>query len=324
MRIHPTFVVCAVLALGWLGCTPVAHVELADGTIVSFVQPERGGEEQRHGKNAEGRFVTTVRMDCTATRQVGLAGEVLVRSAQRRDEEGYFHRDDSSTFRLTNVSDKPIALKRFLAYAHLPSSRKEQPEELAAVAPEWEEPVTCDPEQGFSNLIVDHTRYEFIRAKEPGFTYRLILMAQPWHLEGDLLVQPLPTMSLALDHPVEVPVRLALAAPGAEAILRPLGGGKPFASLPIKPQKEGDTVVKLRFTEGIPPMMPLEVCFKAAPDVPASGWLISPRKIEKHTPIYALEGAKDLNCTLAPGESLTFTLLYPSVRSPDIPVKKDN
>ena len=119
MRIHPAFAVCVTLALGCLGCPSVAHVELADGTIVSFVQPERGGEEKRHGKNAEGRFVTTVRMDCTATREVGLAGEVLVRSAQRRDEEGYFHRDDSSTFRLTNVSDKPIALKRFLAYSSI-------------------------------------------------------------------------------------------------------------------------------------------------------------------------------------------------------------
>ena len=323
MKSRFAFVVCAALALGCLGCTAVAHVELADGTIVSFVQPEEGGEEQRHGKDAEGRFVSTLRVDCTATRQVGLAGEVLVRSAQRDDEEGYFHRDDSSTFRLTNVSDKPIALKRFLAYAHLPSSRKEQPEELAAVAPEWEVPVTCDPKRGFSNLVVDNTRYEFIRAKEPGFTYRLILMAQPWHLEGDLLVQPLPAMTLALGHSVAVPVRLALAAPGAEAIIRPLGGGKPFASLPIKPKEEGDTVVKLRFTEGVPPMIPLELCFKAAPDVPATGWLISPRKIEKHTPIYALEGAKDLNCTLAPGESLTFTLLYPSVRAPTRPVKKE-
>lgn len=313
MKSRFAFVVCAALALGCLGCTAVAHVELADGTIVSFVQPEEGGEEQRHGKDAEGRFVKTLRVDCTATRQVGLAGEVLVRSAQRDDEEGYFHRDDSSTFRLTNVSDKPIALKRFLAYAHLPSSRKEQPEELAAVAPEWEVPVTCDPKHGFSNLVVDNTRYKFIRAKEPGFTYRLILMAQPWHLEGDILVQPLPTMRTDPDQGVDISFKSVFAAPGAEAFLRPLGGGKPFASQPIKPASGW---VDLYFSEGVPTMMPLELCFKAAPNTPETGWLISPRKIEKRTPIYAIEGVKDLNCTLAPGESLTFTLFISSVETP--------
>ena len=320
MKIQSAFVVCAALALACVGCLPVAHVELADGTLVSFIQPTKGATMLPNEKDAEGRTVRVAQLTCKTTREVGLAGEVVVRTSEYPDDKGDLHKTFIRTFRLTNVSDKPIALKRFLAYGHLPATRKEQPELLDALAPKWEDPAVCDPERGFSGIVIDNTRYNVVRAEEPGFNYRLILMAQPWHLEGDILVQPLPTMRTDPDQGVDISFESVFAAPGAEAFLRPLGGGNPFASQPIKPASGW---VDLYFSEGVPTMMPLELCFKAAPNTPETGWLISPRKIEKRTPIYAIEGVKDLNCTLAPGESLTFTLFISSVETPTRPVKKD-
>lgn len=318
MKIRPVLAVCVALALCCMGCPSVAHVELADGTLVSFIQPTRGEERLPDETDAEGRTIQVTRVTCEATRQVGLAGDITERVCSYRDATGALHGSTANTFRLTNVSDKPIALKRFRTYGHLTAVRKGQDEQLNPKKPNWEAPAVCDPKRGFSGIVIDNTRYDVVRAKEPGFNYRLIQMVQPWHLEGDLLVQPLPTMRASPEQDVDLyPIQTALAAPGAEAFLRPLGGGKPFASQPIKPRHEGDPLTFLRFSEGVPTMMPLELCFKAAPDVPATGHLLFVHAIDSRTPIYALEGVKDLNCTLAPGESLTFTLLISSVETPE-------
>ena len=300
MRALDFVFVCA--AWVWAGgCMPIAHLELADGTLVTFSQRD-GDNPPREERAPDGMIHSVQCHPCDVSPQVGLEGEVTEREwcepLPNNRERNLILR----TLRITNVADKPLALRRFLAYG------------VASEPPEGVDAAT-----GFTGVDLGDFDIAEIRPETSGFVCRVLPLARPWRIEEGVLIQPL--ASLWNDgETAYVCIPASLLAPGAEVIVRRLGGGPTLATLtpenpPSKPAP--DNLLRYAYGPGLPPMLPLEVCFRAAPDAPATGWLL-PSVSHEGAPAYALEGIKELNQDLAPGESLEFSVRFVS---PGHPVK---
>lgn len=293
-----------------VGCIPVAHVELEDGSWVSFVGPAEMPYPATgpYRTTADGRIVQTANAVCTASRDVGLQGTLTETKWEKSGatEEKPF--EILRTLTLRNVSDKPIALKRFATYGHLGGERLPKP---AADGSLWRSNVTCDPAKGFviPEMFGEGSRTTVV-AETPGFTHRLILLARPWRLEGDTVVYPFPFMK-AKPQGRPLPIELPdwLAAEGAEVVARPFGGGKPFATARFIESKRGFRRYEIA---DVPPMFPLELVFRAAPGAkdrtPTEPQWDRGLRLASGAPVFALAGEKPLNVTLAPGETLAFTM----------------
>lgn len=311
MKRNAILAALAAALIAAVGCIPVAHVELEDGSWVSFVGPEEMPYSATGPcrTTADGRKVRTARADCTASRDVGLKGVVSEQSWEAKSEAGGPCAVFLRTLTLSNVSGEPITLKRVVSYAHIPGERLAKP---AADGSRWRTATTCDPAKGF--VIPDLKRKGervTLVAETPGFTHSLTLLARNWRIEGDTVVYPLPTMNVKpRDKPLAVDLPDWLVAEGAEVVARPLGGGKPFAT--VHPSMRGSGACRCEFT-GLPVMFPLELVFKAAPGAkdraPTEAWPQEPgMELKSGAPVYALAGEKPLNVTLAPGETLAFTM----------------
>lgn len=273
------------------GCLPVAHVELADGTLVTFVQGD-GDVPAQEERAPDGTVRTVKRLPCDVSPQVGLTGEVVDREWEEPLPDGRSRGVLLKTLRVTNTGDKPLALRRILSYA-----------------PASEPPEGVDAATGFTGVTLKDVRMEAVRPETPGFVCRVLPLARPWRIEAGVLIQPLAALSTGEKTYVSIPA--ALLAPGAEVTVHRLGGGPALATLtPIDPpdRPAPDALLCYAYGPGLPPSLPLELRFRAEPDAPATTGYLLPSNAVDGAPTYALEGVKELNQDLAPGESLDFTV----------------
>lgn len=278
----------AALAAGLLaGCVPVAHVELEDGSLVSFVMPKAV---------LEGKAVPGQEPPCDATRDVGLRGVMhVVPDPEAADQVP--PNAGRLVFELQNVSQRPIRLKRLFAYGF-------------AAAVEGAEPPTVSPESGFTIPCATNKPPVLLAAETAGVEQRLAPLPQRWALNGETLTQAffhageMKPSALAL---TLSPEALRAAKPGARAQLRLLGGDRVLAECPVGPD------AALRF-EGVPPWCALEVSLPVDPArLPtAPGRLFLE---DKDGPSHALMLGKTLDRELRPGERLTFAVRFANLSS---------